>query len=153
MKDVSAILQRSIKIDRDQIYKVVFADREIQDFIIESITDDQLFTKGEDGDGISLGEYTPFSKELKRLKGLPTDRITLFDEGDFYKSFSIILHNGFIEVFADSEKEDTDLVQEFGLSILKLNEENTNELIQLMLPKIREVSLAFIQKGILPVVR
>lgn len=154
MISVDDILKRTIQLDRDFVFELVFRDREIQQFIIDKIRFDQLFQKGENAQGIKLseigGEYSEFTKLLKERKGLPTDRITLFDTGDFYKSFAVSLKDGYIEIFAETLKDQEDgskedILKRWGKEILGLNEENTNELISMVLPKINQVVLAIIQ--------
>ena len=62
-------------------------EKDTQDFLIDTLQD-QLFTTGEDGDGVSLGNYSPITIKIKKRKGQPTDRITLKDTGAFYDSYS-----------------------------------------------------------------
>ena len=59
----------------DEILFQITKEQETQDFLIE-VLQDQLFTTGEDGDGVSLGDYSPVTIKIKRAKGQPTDRIT-----------------------------------------------------------------------------
>ena len=68
----------------------IFAiDREVQDEIIRLNTEDQLYEEGIDSQGRSLGEYTPYTIEIKKSKGQRVDHITLKDTGAFYASFKV----------------------------------------------------------------
>ena len=71
----------------DDVLFNITQEKETQDFLID-VLQDQLFTTGEDGKGLSLGDYSPVTIQIKRAKGQPTDRITLKDTGEFYKSLS-----------------------------------------------------------------
>lgn len=43
-----------------------------------------------EGDAI-FPPYAPLTVAIKRMKGQPTDRVTLKDTGDFYRGFSVIV--------------------------------------------------------------
>ena len=66
----------------------------------------------------------------KKEKGLPYDRITLFDTGDFYDTFKVIPFLGGFEIDANPIKENTNLFDEFGEDILGLTEESREILVQ-----------------------
>ena len=108
----------------DSIIFDITKEKETQDFLID-VLQDQLFTTGEDGNGLSLGEYSPVTVRIKRAKGQPTDRITLKDTGAFYSSYEINPFEGGFFIDADGIKEDTDLFFRYGDDILKPNEETT----------------------------
>ena len=95
--------------------------------VLDYITKIQLFEKGEDGQGISLGEYTPFTIEIKKAKGQRTDHITLRDKGTFHKSYKLTIDG---LVTADAQKEDTNLVTEFGADILVLSDKGQDVMIK-----------------------
>lgn len=83
--------------NRLRAFKPVLNERFLQlildneDSIIQLITEDQLFGRGEDGRGISLGSYKPGTIRYKKRKNQPTDRVTLKDKGNFYKSLKVVL--------------------------------------------------------------
>jgi hypothetical protein len=68
-------------------------------------------------------EYTPFTKVLKRAKGQPTDRVTLKDRGDFWKSITTSPTDRFVEIYA-TDKKTNDLLAKYGDEVLGLNENN-----------------------------
>ncbi len=107
----------------DVIFKIT-QEQETQKFLIESLQD-QLFITGEDGNGLSLGDYSPVTVKIKRAKGQPTDRITLKDTGEFYNSYEIDPFKGGFFINADGKKKDTDLFFQYGEDILKPNEETS----------------------------
>lgn len=116
-------------IDQDKILFTFYSQDDLQDYIIILNQDSQLFERGIDSQGKFLGEYSPFTiNNFKIPEGLPFDRITLFQNGDFYASFKVIpLKDGF-KIFADTIKEDKDLSVEFGKEVLGLTFENKKEL-------------------------
>lgn len=102
----------------------------------DAITEDQLFEKGEDGQGNPLGEYSNVTKFFKdNLAGglgrsTRSDHITLKDTGVFYESVEVKLTSKGIEIIADTQKDDNDLVEQFGEAILFINDENLDDFIR-----------------------
>lgn len=72
-----------------QIDLVAIAQEEIQKFETPLVNERQLemFNKGIDSDGNRLTpKYAESTKKKKKKKGLPTNRVTLFDSGAMYDS-------------------------------------------------------------------
>jgi hypothetical protein len=55
--------------------------------------------------------------QIKEEKGQPTDRVTLYDTGDWYKAIKITV-NGNKIVFSDSDFKTEDLMEKYGKKIL-----------------------------------
>ena len=91
---------------------------------LDIITDDQLFDKGIDGDGNKLPlPYAPFTIDVKKATGLPTNRITLFQEGNFHDGFfGNIIGDDIITESSDSKS--SDLHKDWGKSISSMTKEN-----------------------------
>lgn len=123
-----------INLDQDAIISNILRDAEFQRFIIDLNTEEQLFEQGIDSLGASLGDYTDFTKTVKSIKGQRIDHITLEDTGEFYKSFAIKVQNGGFLITADGQKEDTNLLEEYGKEILGLTDEN----LQIVIDAIKE---------------
>jgi len=125
----------------DDIIKEITEEQETQDFLI-NLLQDQLFTTGEDGNGVSLGDYSPVTIEIKKRKGQPTDRITLKDTGEFYKSYFIVAYVGGFVVDADDLKDDgtskTRLFNQYGDDVLKPNIETIQLINEYYVEKIIE---------------
>lgn len=107
----------------------VLQRKEVQDAIIKLNTTMQLYDVGENSLGVKLsaigGGYSPYTKQIKLSKGLPIDRITLKDTGEFYASFKInILANGDFEIIADPKKDDDNLYNRWGDEIVGLQSKN-----------------------------
>lgn len=107
----------------DDIIEEITKQKETQEFLI-FVLQEQLFQTGEDGKGIAIGMYSPFTIAIKKRKGQPTDRVTLKDTGDFYRSYVIIPFNGGFTIDADGEKEDKNLFDIYGDDILLPSQES-----------------------------
>ena len=138
---VYRLLDNIIALNENQIINEILSNKEFQQFIIDLNTEGQLFEKGIDSLGASLGDYTDFTKAVKRIKGQRLDHITLEDTGDFYKSFAIKVQNGGFLITADGQKEDTNLLEEYG-EVLGLTDENLQIVIDAIKEKLIPIILA-----------
>ena len=107
----------------DDIIEEITKQKETQEFLI-FVLQEQLFQSGEDGKGVPIGMYSPFTITIKKRKGQPTDRVTLKDTGDFYNSYTIKPFNGGFIIDADGEKEDKNLFDIYGDDILLPSQES-----------------------------
>lgn len=123
---------RAVREYKNNIYTMAFdAVIDNEDFIIELITEEQLYEQGIRGDEVFIADYAPYSPltvQIKQTKGQPTDRVTLRDEGDFYNSFFIKVESDHFEVKASDTKAGK-LTKEFGAEIMEFTDENLNEVI------------------------
>jgi hypothetical protein len=131
-------------------------DKSFTDLIIDLNTRKQLFDKGIDSTGRLLsdigGDYSANTiegtnqYEGKKQKGLPYDHITLYDTGDFYKSFKVFLDsNGMLTISADTIKDTTNLINDWGENILGLTEES----LIVLRDKARTILIPYVKKTIL----
>jgi len=120
----------------------LFQNAEFRKLIIDLNTIDQLYNQGVDSRGVSLGDYTAYTKSLKQQKGERYDHITLKDTGEFYKSFRIIFTGDALQIVANPIKDDTNLFKEFGIDIVGLTEDSmsvvTTKALQLIKPSIKQ---------------
>lgn len=138
------------KINTNFLMKWLFANREFRETIIYLNTWDQLYDRGIDSEGKSLGHYQPYTVFLKEKKGQPTDRVTLRDTGDFYKSFKVKFLNLDIQIVSDPIKYGplgaVNLLTQWGKEIIGLTEESLSILrdkaIEILTPLIKEKLLA-----------
>lgn len=123
---------------QDELNKrVLDAVRIVEAEILDMNTDEQLF-KGIDAIGNQITpEYSPFTVQIKRFKGQPTNRVTLKDTGDFYRSFYIEYSNTDFEIKAKDEKTDK-LGRKYGYQIFGLTPQNVQEIIELIHPEMIE---------------
>lgn len=120
----------------------LFQNAEFRKLIIDLNTIDQLYNQGVDSRGVSLGDYTAYTKSLKQQKGEIYDHITLKDTGEFYNSFRIIFTGDALQIIANPIKDDTNLFKEFGIDIVGLTEDSMSVVItkalQLIKPYIKQ---------------
>lgn len=92
--------------------------------IIELNTEDQLFDRGIGSDGTALKpSYSNPYKKLKQAIGQPTDRVTLRLEGDFYKSFEVIIGDKQFRINA-TDKKTKWLINRYGEKVFGLTKDN-----------------------------
>jgi hypothetical protein len=102
-----------------------------ESFICDMNAEQQLFEQGVNRLGVKISDYAPYSPytiEIKKMKGQPTDRVTLRDTGDFHESFYITVGNDRFEIKASDWKTEK-LMKKYGRGILGLTQENLAELI------------------------
>lgn len=146
-RDLEA-LKRLASLNLDDLWiGVVASSGKIQELIIDLNTEGQLFERGIDSEGQSLGVYSQFTKAIKQREGLPFDRVTLFDSGDFYKSFKVSTSGNEVLIIADTEKEDKDLSEVYGEAIIGLTDESLEILSEFILPIIREKIIEYVLNG------
>lgn len=127
-------------LDFNEALFFAFSQKGVQEFVIELNTDGQLWV-GIDSTGKELssigGDYSPITIQDKKFKSLPFDRVTLFDEGDFYRSFKVKPDRQGITIEADTvSKYDEDLRNRWGKDIIGLTDESISELSQEIAPEI-----------------
>lgn len=138
--------KRVSKLRSEVLFRVIFSINEIKEEIIYLNTQEQLFEKGIDSEGVRLDVargygYANVTKKIKAQKGQPTDRITLKDTGEFYQSFRVDVRAGVITINADAQKDDTNLFTEWGIDILGLTEESINRLKPLVIENYKQYIL------------
>jgi hypothetical protein len=144
LENIVKIIDNIIKLDQDLIIENILKDEDFQRFIIDLNTEGQLFEQGIDSLGASLGEYTDFTKAVKKAKGQRLDHITLEDTGEFYESFALKVQNGGFLIVADGQKEDANLFERYGDEILGLTDESLQIVIDAIKEKIIPIILATI---------
>lgn len=142
--------QAVIKLNQRDVFRMLFLDNEFTDLIIRLNTEGEqtsqliygVNAKGQDLSDIG-GEYSPYTKALKREKGQITDHVTLKDTGYFYRSFRAVWraeNNGTILITADTIKEGGDnLIERWGRDIIGLDDQNLQILIEVARKKTIEI--------------
>lgn len=111
------------RIDTEQLFLTAAKEQEQLALDLNRL---QLVAEGIDGDGKSLGQYSPLTKKIKQAKGQDTDHITLLDTGQFQER--MFLSTKEIPIFIDSKDSKTPILKNrFGDKILKLTKENQSE--------------------------
>lgn len=105
--------------------------KENEAYIVDMNSEVQLYEQGVNRLGVKISDYAPYSPvtiAIKKMKGQPTDRVTLRDEGDFHASFFIDADDTRFEIKANDEKTEF-LIRKYGRQILGLTNEHIAELI------------------------
>lgn len=106
-----------------------------KDFILE-LNKEQLHDDGVRSDGSLIGQYSEFTKIMKKRKGQRYDHITLRDRGDFYRSFKLGFKDNELIFDAKAVKmnkgKKTDLFQKYGIDVMGLTDENKEYVLILL---------------------
>jgi hypothetical protein len=135
--------------------QVLKNDKGFNAFIISMNRNEQLYFEGIDIDGKKLKSGTfsaiannrPYSfttEQIKKQKGQPIDRVTLYDTGQFYKTFKIVLTQDFdLQIIANTNKADGDLTETWE-KIIGLTEENYQRAIK----RAQEILISYISNQV-----
>lgn len=154
---LSDLIRNGKELSERAILFFVFSQEDVQLFAIELNTGGpnnseygQLFLHGVDSKGVDLstigGGYAPVTIALKRFEGLPFNRVTLYQDGDFYRSFDFKqLPDGFV-IEANTIKDGEDLRDRWGNNILGLNEQSLRYLRGYIVPDvIKKITLELLK--------
>jgi hypothetical protein len=136
----------------DKILIQVYADKKVQNFIVDLNRIDQLFETGTDANDEFLGYYSEATELLfggRDRNKTTADHITLKDTGAFYKSFFVRIYKDGFTIVANSIKDETDLTEVYGKDIIGLSEKSIHELYKEIKPSIIKFINAAILKGVL----
>ena len=150
------VVDNTKRLDINKLVITELSTPESKKLIIRLNTQEQLFESGEDSRGIKLETidstgrqgYTSRTIQIKRVKGQPTDRVTLKDTGDFYDSFRVISRPNEIEIVANTFKDGENLEDRWGNFIIGLQEGSLNEVIKNIIEPYRDALLEGITKGV-----
>lgn len=141
------------------LFKTMTINPQLEKMVIQLNTAIQMRTQHVDSNGDDLysiyHESSVYSKTTeilsqgRKIAGTP---YTLFDTGEFFKSFNVILHEDGFEIEADPIKNGgqyggTNLFVEYGEDILGLTDENMNRFLYALTPQIQKVIQEQIFKG------
>ncbi len=142
MRGLHQFVKNAAGLSDDKIFVLTFNNPNMKSLVI-SLNHGQL-QMGETADDDFLPEYSRGSIDFYNKRA---GRFTLYDTGEFYKSFAIAAVNGAgITIFADTIKEDKDLL-EYG-AVIGLNGESLSILIEEALPLVIEAIKNELLKGI-----
>lgn len=106
---------------------------------------DQLFTKGIDGKGVVIGQYSYATELISKGRKQQGDNYTLKDTGAFYNSFEVYVSEFLIEVTGDGKKGKDNLYQKYGEYITTLTDENIEKLQEIIQEKFIEYARRILQ--------
>lgn len=127
LEKLDALIKNLNNIERSIINVVQQVIKDNEHIILEMNTEDQLYQRGIDSKGRSLGEYSPITISIKREKGQPTNRVTLRDSQDFHRSFYIEYSADSFEIKASDPKTDG-LLDIYGDDIIGLTADNFRDI-------------------------
>lgn len=126
-------------LNRNEALFFIMSQDKNKEFVIELNTNEQLFKDGVDSNNTKLdqigGEYSEYTILLKQEEGLPVDRITLYNTGDFYNSFNVEVEKDGFVISANTIKGQDDLQDRWGEDILGLTDESIEQLINEIIPQ------------------
>jgi len=138
-------LNRVINLNNEIILEVLRTEK-VRQYIVSLYQWEQLYDQGIGSDGKSLGEYAPVTIIHKEMVNLPSDRVTLYETGGFYRSFFVNILTDVTEINANELVGDSNLIKDWGENILGLTDENLEKLHNFILPLIQESVLNIILK-------
>lgn len=140
------VLHNIINLSENEITVSVFHVPEVKQFIVRLNRVEQLYEQGLDANDKIIGtySYTTASEAGENtyiFNGIVSHKnygepYTLFDSGEFYESFRVIVGTDGFVITANTAKPDGDLTQ-FG-EILGITPESKDELSEKMVPFLRE---------------
>lgn len=126
------VLNRYRNLKEEYLWRKVFNDQIFRTWVLDLIRQDQLFEKGIDGDGDIIGTYSEYTEMMnpEKVAGTP---FTLFDTGEFYKSFILYIYKNYVEVDANPIKindkgEKENLFWKYGENIIALTDSSLQKL-------------------------
>lgn len=130
--ELGMVLNRYRNLKEEYLWRKVFNDAKFREWTLDLIRQDQLFKQGIDGDGDIIGTYSEYTEMMnpEKVAGTP---FTLFDTGEFYKSFVLYIYKNYIEVDANPIKindkgEKENLFWKYGENIIALTGESLDKL-------------------------
>lgn len=81
--------------------------------------------------------YTTTTIQIKRLKGQPTNRVTLKNEGDFHNSI-FIAYGSDRFALGSTDIKTKKLKKKYGFKVLGLTDDSIQETIELIKPDLRD---------------
>jgi hypothetical protein len=120
----------------------IFSQSRVQDEVIR-LNQEQLQSGVDSRDKeintIGGSPYRPYTVKIKKIKGQPTNIVTLYDTGAFYNSFRVKITNQGYEILADFRKDDGDIRDNLPgeFDVLGLTDESLAELVyETILPRL-----------------
>lgn len=130
--EIRKVLNRVNSLSFEYFWRTIFSDAKFRIWVLDLVRQDQLFKKGIDGDGDIIGYYSEFTESINPTKVAGTP-YTLYDTGEFYKSFMLYVYSKDIEIDANPIKinykgEKENLFWKYGENIIALTGESMDKL-------------------------
>ena len=155
MEALKKLSRNFINLNVDNLMFKTMSDNPLLKKLVRRLnTVKQLRTEHVDADNRPLysqrhqsGVYSATTEYLSGGRKKAGTPYTLFDTGEFFKSFEVMYEDDGILIDADPIKKnssggiDTNLFEEYGEKILGLNDVNLRIFIEALKPKIRETKI------------
>lgn len=149
------VINNAQKLNEGVIFLRIMQQKDIAEFTLDLNRFEQLFMNSVDKEGVELPSYSKLSEDLsfdkvftykgKSRRKTRGDSMFLFDEGDFYATFRLTATQDEMIIYADTVKEDRDLLM-YG-DIIGLAENSKNELVKKIKPLVLEETRRRILQG------
>lgn len=122
--------------DVNKVFRKVWEQSVVEQYIVKLNTEEQLYKKGIDSDAKLLEPpYTITTIRIKNENGQRFDHVTLKDTGGFYESFEVIPNNKGFKIEADPMTDSgTNLFDKYGDKVTGLTDESTELLCKFIEP-------------------
>jgi len=135
IQDIISKLKRdgTIQAQEDSLLKIIKANQAgVIDLNLSQLQD------GKDAFGKEITPpYSPLTVLIKKSKGQPTDRVTLRDEGDFYRKFTLESQK-FPMTLDSTDLKTPKLMEKYGSEIFGLTEKSKDELVEEIKPEVQD---------------
>lgn len=139
------LMERTMHISQKEIWINVFSDTKFKTKVLDFVRIDQLFEQGINENGYVIGTYSLITQNFYDASKKFNTPYTLYDTGDFYRSFMLEVLPDAIVIDADGVKESVDLLQKFTDKILGLTDESKIKLILELKEKYYETTLRLLR--------
>lgn len=140
------VINNAQKLNEGVIFLRIMQRNDVAEFTLDLNRFEQLFMNSVDKEGVELPSYSKLSEDLsfdkiftykgKSRRKTRGDAMFLFDEGDFYATFRLTATQDEMIIYADTVKENRDLLM-YG-DIIGLAENSKNELVKKIRPLVLE---------------
>jgi hypothetical protein len=122
------LLKRAKQLDEGKMWLKAM-NQPTQEMILQMIKIDQLQKRGVDATGEVIGYYSLVTSLINPKKKFNT-HYTLEDSGYFYFSMYVKVLMEEIQINADGQKDEENIIEKYGSKILNLTDENLQKLIE-----------------------
>ena len=98
---------------KNELYQFLI-ERDGKDIILDANREQMFEGKRSDGSMIDP-EYTPITKDIKKQKGQPDDRVTLKDTGDFYDAMFTQKENNETFIISSDDEKTQKLLEKYDV--------------------------------------
>lgn len=153
------LTDRIAKLDENKILNIYISDETVKEFILDLNRVEQLFIDGIQADGNPLtstnttpGFYSQVTEDLNAgitfsYKGESKQKIFgetyfLYNKGKFFSTFVIIPQKDGFVIDANPQREDVNILEEYGKEVIGL----TDESLQIFINAFKEVIISIVRR-------